>query len=125
MKRKLILLIIIALITVTAVGCKGSSDNSEQIPEENNESTEDSNSGDTLKQTAKEEGISDKKMQSIIDELIEINAAKYGITKEEYISRIEENGGSSFAEFKTAADSMGITISEYYEYEKSNVGNLT
>ncbi|MDY0235242.1 MAG: hypothetical protein RBR71_04410 [Gudongella sp.] len=125
MKRKLILLIIVALISLTAVGCKDSSDKVEEVLAQDIDNIADTNSADTLKATAKEEGISEKKLQSIIDELTKIGANKYGITNEEYISRIEANGDTPFDEFKTAADFMGITISEYYEYEKSNVGSLT
>jgi hypothetical protein len=136
MKRKLIGLIILVLLFMFAVGCNGSSDElsegvevnvSQKTEDEDSENQEDSLDliDNDLEAAAKEEGISVKEMQNIIDSLTEIGANKYNISKEEYISRIENNGDSVFNEFKTAADFMGITISEFYEYEKANSDNLT
>ena len=136
MKSKLIVLIILVLLSTSAVGCNEESDKTsagvevkavENKVDENSDNQEESTDliDNSLEAAAKKEGISVKKMQSIIDDLTEIGANKYSITNEEYISRIESNGNSVFNEFKTAADFMGLTISEFYEYEKANAGNLT
>src|SRR6056297_797597 len=136
MKKKLVGLIIIFLLFMFSVGCNSSSGElTGGVEVEASLETGDSDSDNQeesldlmyigLEAAAKKEGISVKEMQNIIDSLTEIGANKYSISKEEYISRIENNGDNVFNEFKTAADFMGLTISEFYEYEKANAGNLT
>jgi len=80
---------------------------------------EDTGSSDVLKARAKEEGVSVKEMESMIMDLATMTAEKYQTTYEAYISDLEKQGKTAFDEFATAADFMGITIKEYYEYEKS------
>ena len=101
MRTKLLLLVIVAVMSVTFMACGESSE------------------------APGEDGASSKQIESMIDELVEMTADKYGITKEEYIASIEAGGKTPLEEFQTAAEFMGITIEEYYEYEKSAAGNMT
>jgi hypothetical protein len=71
-----------------------------------------------IKKRAKEEGISFSEMETIIDELTEMTASKYGDTADAYREKLKTEGKTPFDEFVVAADYMGVTIKEYYEFEK-------
>jgi len=84
---------------------------------------EDENSA--IKKAANKEGISVNEMERILDDLVRIGAEKYSITKDAYTSQIESNGKTVLEEWQIAADHLGMSIKELYEYEKANAKNLT
>lgn len=67
---------------------------------------------------AKREDVSLNEMKRMLDELVEIIAKRNMITVTEYYDSLEE-GVTPIDEILKAADYMGITIKEYYEYEKN------
>ncbi|BES64962.1 hypothetical protein SANA_14010 [Gottschalkiaceae bacterium SANA] len=78
-----------------------------------------------MKEQAKIEGVSVDELQNILDGLAELGAEKYGITVDEYISQIESNGDTVLSEWQVASATMGISITELYEYEKNSAANMT
>lgn len=134
----MLILIYMLMVSLVLVGCNGAKEKvdeainppaqdtqtSEEVTKTKDTST-DVQVSDELKIRANEEGVSVKEMQAMIDELTAMTAEKYGSTKEEYIKMLEADGKTPFNEFVTAADYMGISIKEYYDYEKQNTGNMT
>jgi hypothetical protein len=80
---------------------------------------------DEIAMQAEKEGVSVKEMQKTIDGLIALEAKKYGISEEEYIEQVEADGNTVLSEWQTTSEYMGISITELYEYEKTNVNSLT
>lgn len=126
MKNKLILLLVLVMIVSTVfLGCGTKekvdealiSDISTKQPNSQEETATDLQS--ELADRAKEEGVSTDEMERMIEELTEMTAKKYGDTAENYKADLKVQGKTPFDEFATAADYMGITIKEYYEYEKN------
>jgi hypothetical protein len=78
-----------------------------------------------IKKRAKEEGISFSELETIIDELTEMTASKYGDTADGYREKLKAEGKTPFDEFAVAADYMGVTIKEYYEFEKLSASKLS
>jgi DNA-binding transcriptional MerR regulator len=127
-KNKLTVLLILLMIVSTAlIGC-GAKEKVDQalIPDNNSSTTTQSKenvaSNDAvsreLADRAKTEGVSIAKMERMIEELTAMTAEKYDDTYENYVVTLKAEGKTPFEEFATAADNMGITIKEYYEYEK-------
>jgi hypothetical protein len=133
--KLLLLLVNILILSMVLIGCSNASDKIDEAinpPKEALQQSADTESmnndveeGSDLEARAKEEGISISEMEQIIDELTDMVVEKVGSTKEDYIEMLEKDNKTPFDEFKTAADFMGITIKEYYEYEKSNKDNMT
>jgi hypothetical protein len=133
--KLLLLLVNVLILSMVLIGCSNASDKIDEAinpPKEASQQSADTESmnndvgeGSDLEARAKEEGISISEMEQIIDELTDMVVEKVGSTKEEYIKMLEKDNKTPFDEFKTAADFMGITIKEYYEYEKSNKDNMT
>lgn len=125
-------LVYVLIINIVLIGCGGIKKKMDEVintPVEETSTTKDSSKtvdvSEELEARAKSEGVSTEDMQSMIEELTVMTAEKYGSTKEEYIKMLDEDSKTPFDEFVTAADFMGITIKEYYEYEKQNAANLT
>ncbi|GAA0179133.1 hypothetical protein SH2C18_20600 [Clostridium sediminicola] len=127
MKNKFIVLLIsIMLLSTALVGCGAKEKvNESQIADKSTEQSEtkqeqvsDNDVQNELAERAKKEGVSTSKMQAMIDELTTMTAEKYGDTAENYKASLKSEGKTPFDEFATAADYMGITIKEYYEFEK-------
>lgn len=131
MRKKIWTIAVLIILTMALItGCGGSTEqkvegNDNPTIEENTQSDNTSEANTDITIVAKEQGVSKKEMESMIDELTQMTAEKYGSTKEEYIQMLESDGKTPLDEFKTAADYMGITIKEYYEYEKNNTANMT
>ncbi len=130
MKKKLIVLTLILILAISVTGCQSPKDKvdeainpSEQNIEKNQQ--EDSNESDDVKAAAKKENISVKELNSMLDELAEMGAEKYSITKAEYIQQIENNGNTVLSEWQVAADQMGLSIKELYQHEKNSGNNMT
>jgi len=120
MKKRIPTIVISTLIiTICLAGC-GFKDNSQNI---NTESQKEISDEITLQ--AEKEGVSVREMQKTIDGLTKLGAKKYGISEEEYIEQIEKNGNTVLSEWQMASEQMGISISELYEYEKTNVDNMS
>lgn len=127
MKNKLIVLLVLVMIVSTVlVGCGAKEkvdealipDNSTKQPKLQEEQTS-TDLQSELADRAEEEGVSTAEMERMIEELTEMTAEKYGDTAENYKADLKVQGKMPFDEFSTAADYMGITIKEYYEYEKN------
>lgn len=108
MKR--LIVILLAIIMVLAVtGCGGDS----------------YSASDEYKAIAKEQDLDVDDLVDIVDELAQLTADKYGITKEEYIQNTEDAGKTVLEEMQIEADYMGLTIKQLYEYEKTADKYLT
>lgn len=139
MKNKLIVtLIFVMIVSVFITGCgKVEKKNKEAVntsieniqSDDNNASVPTSSSDIPISKeitaAAKEEGVSTSEMQKMLDDLAQMGADKYGISKDDYIKQIEGSGNTVLSEWKVAADYMGLSIKELYEYEKANAGNMT
>lgn len=127
MKNEIVLLLVLVMImSIAFVGCGSKEKVDEALIAENPESQEqvqDSeptpNVSNALADRAKEEGVSASEMESMIKELATKTAENYGDTYENYVASLELEGKTPFDEFSAAADYMGITIKEYYEFEMS------
>ncbi len=130
MKNRLIaLLVVVMIIGAGLVGCGAKEKVNEALIPDNTDTVEQldvseddiDTTGDSsdLAARAKEEGVSTSEMQRMIEELTAMTAEKYGDTYENYVATLEENGKTPFDEFAAASDHMGITIKEYYAYEKN------
>lgn len=121
MKKIYVLLSFLFLLSFTLIGC-GDSVGENQLKDDSNSNYESDDSvyySDKINNRAKKEGVSESDMQNMIDELTIMTAEKYGDTVENYKKSLADEGKTPFDEFATAADYMGITIKEYYEYEKN------
>lgn len=78
-----------------------------------------------LKERADAEGVSEKEMALMVETLTELTAEKFGKSPEAYEKELENQGKTAFEEFALAADRMGISMKEYVDYEKTNVGSMS
>lgn len=106
MKKLLILL----LIPIFLISC---SDNNTSI------NTDITKVDSEIEKRAKKEGVSVSEMNRMIEELSKMTAENHQTTLEAYYEDLEKEGQTAFQVYATAADYMGITIKEYYEFEKS------
>ncbi len=74
---------------------------------------------------ASNESKSSKSEDEIVDALMALTAEKYGTSPEAYAEILEADGKTPYETFKLAADTMGISLQELYEYESGAVANLT
>jgi hypothetical protein len=133
--RGIVVGIFALLLSVALLGCGGSdtvdeagnnpSEESTQETTVEPKDTEPSSASDALKDRAEEEGVSVSDMETMIEELTVLTAEKYGDTAEGYLALLEAEGKTPFDEFARAADMMGLTIQEYYEYEKNAASTMT
>jgi len=80
---------------------------------------------DDIKEQARKEGVSVAELQSSLDGLTELGAKKYGISVEEYIKQIEDNGNTILSEWQEASNYMDISITDLYAYEKQRIANMS
>ena len=149
--RKRLGMVLILIISMFVVGCGSKesaskedealkiSNNKEEehevrdIKEDTNSEDADLSSGqdsdqdmeDKLEIMAKKEGISVKELEKTLDALADLGAEKYGISKSDYISTLEDSGSSVLEEWTEASEMMGISITELYEDEKTKMANRT
>lgn len=133
-RNKLFLaMIYVLMISLVLAGCGNTS---KKIDESINRSAENTdknvytsveqNSIDKeLEAQAQKEGVSVHELKKALDGLTQIGAEKYGITVEEYIANTEKNGTTVLEEWKLASETMGMSITKLYEYEKQSVTNMT
>lgn len=122
----ILLLVLVMIVSTVFLGCGTKekvdealiSDISTNQPNSQEEETS-TDLQSKLADRAKKEGVSTDEMERMIEELTEMTAKKYGDTAENYKADLKSQGKTPFDEFTTAADYMGITIKEYYEYEKN------
>lgn len=122
MKKNLVILLAITMLTcLTLVGCSAKNNINDVLSAgknvEENEESKTSDASRALADRAKAEGVSVSEMENMIEELTRLTAEKYGDTYDNYVATLETDGKTPFDEFSTAADYMGISIKEYYEYE--------
>lgn len=130
MKNKRVLLFAVMLVlSLSLIGCGSKQEaKEEQVKEKvviEDEEIKEIEVSDDIKEQAKKEGVSVSELQKTLDGLTELGAKKYGITKEEYIKQIEDNGDSVLSEWQVASEYMGISITELYEYEKQRDDNMS
>jgi len=82
-------------------------------------------SGDQLQARADQEGISQKELEAVLEELTNLTAEKYGISRDDYIKQLQAENKSPLDEFARAADFMGISLVEYLDYEKQSSANMS
>ncbi len=85
----------------------------------------DTDISDDLKEQAEKEGVTVGELQATLDGLTELGAQKYGISVDEYIKQIEDNGNTVLSEWQQASDYMDISITDLYTYEKQKVANMS
>lgn len=141
-KRLALILSSMVVIALIGTGC-GSQDKLENSNSTGSDATPDANTAteveetsnevdvinetatsDDLKKVAKEEGISVKELEAMVDELAQLGADKYGVSKAEYVEQIEKKGHTVLGEWEVAALQMDMSLKEIYTYEKSNVNPL-
>lgn len=133
-KKVIFFLVLILSISLAFIGCgKGDTSgnagsNKKKITSESAEtkpSEKEISKDEGLAAAAKEESVSVKEMQRMIEELTVMEAEKYSVTVEEYTKTIGKDGLTPFTAQKQVSDTMGITITELYKYQSSNRSQLT
>lgn len=120
-KRIMQLIIITCLLSMVVVGCSNNEGNDGQ-----EDSIKDMMDLSGMGESgASSEDMSSKEVDQIIDKLVKVTAEKFGVTEEAYLASVKENGKTAKEEFQVAADVMGISLKEYYEYEKIAVANMS
>lgn len=127
--KLLVVLVYVLFVSVLLTGCAGVKATIEAAVNTSTNSAQNSSANDVNDQAgnlpvdekltaqAQAEGVTVQEMQAALDGLSEIDAAKYGITVEEYIASIELGGSTVLEKWQIAAAQMDASITELYEYE--------
>lgn len=115
MNRKVMSLLLIALIlSLILVACG------------DNEENKTSNDGAMFEITGESSGkLSSEETDLIIEALVKVTAEKFSLSEDEYLDSLKKSGKTAKEEFQLAADMMGISLKDYYEYEKIAVSKMT
>lgn len=115
MNRKVMSLLLLTLImALILVAC------------DNNEGNNEGNDDAMFEITGQSSGkLSSEETDLIVGALVKVTAEKYALTEEEYLDSLKKSGKTAKEEFQLEADMMGISLKDYYEFEKIAVSKMT